>query len=138
MEARNNERMRIAQDLHDTLLQGLLSASFQLSLVQDQLPPKAKAAPASGTCSEPAATTGSGGRNAVRGLRTWNLDSDDLERAIGADPGRPADRVDGAVPRRHRRPAPAAPPGRSHGDLSHCARSHLELPCATRKRLSSR
>jgi signal transduction histidine kinase len=31
------ERTRIAQDLHDTLLQGVLSASMQLYVVADQL-----------------------------------------------------------------------------------------------------
>jgi ligand-binding sensor domain-containing protein/signal transduction histidine kinase len=86
MEARNNERMRIAQDLHDTLLQGLLSASFQLSLVQDQLPPKAKAAPLVEHVANLLRQLVQEGRNAVRGLR-WNLDSDDLERAIGLIPG---------------------------------------------------
>lgn len=87
METRNNERMRIAQDLHDTLLQGLLSASFQLSLVQDQLPPKAKVAPLLEHVANLLRQLVQEGRNAVRGLRIWNFDSDDLERAIGMIPG---------------------------------------------------
>lgn len=87
IEARNNERMRIAGDLHDTLLQGLLSASFQLSVVQDQLAPDAKARPLLDHVSNMLRQLVAEGRNAVRGLRTWNFDSDDLERAIAAVPG---------------------------------------------------
>ena len=37
-EERLAERTRIAQELHDTLLQGVLSASLQLHLVADRLP----------------------------------------------------------------------------------------------------
>lgn len=87
MEARNNERMRIAQDLHDTLLQGLLSASFQLSVVQDQLTPNAKARPLLEHVSNLLRQLVQEGRNAVRGLRTWHFDSEDLENAISAIPG---------------------------------------------------
>ena len=87
MEARNNERMRIAQDLHDTLLQGLLSASYQLSVVQDQLPHDAKALPLLEHVSDLLRQLVSEGRNAVRGLRTWRFDSEDLENAISAIPG---------------------------------------------------
>src|SRR6202041_3378655 len=32
------ERTRIAQELHDTLLQGFVSASMQLDVAEDQLP----------------------------------------------------------------------------------------------------
>src|SRR5262249_55237166 len=37
-EVRMQERTRIAQDLHDTLLQGCLSASMQLHLLADNVP----------------------------------------------------------------------------------------------------
>lgn len=86
MEARNNERMRIAQDLHDTLLQGLLSASFQLSVVQDELAPAAKARPLLEHVSNLLRQLVQEGRNTVRGLRTWGFDSEDLEHAIGTVP----------------------------------------------------
>ena len=43
MEERIEERERIARDLHDTLLQGLLSASLQLSVANNQIPPDAPA-----------------------------------------------------------------------------------------------
>ena len=38
-EERLGERTRIAQELHDTLLQGFLSASMQLHVAVDRLPP---------------------------------------------------------------------------------------------------
>src|SRR5262249_47193816 len=44
-EERLAERTRIAQDLHDTLLQGLLSASMQLHLANDQLVAESPAKP---------------------------------------------------------------------------------------------
>src|SRR5262249_10780339 len=37
-EERLEERTRIAQDLHDTLLQGFLSASMQANVIHDTLP----------------------------------------------------------------------------------------------------
>jgi len=87
MEARSNERMRIARDLHDTLLQGLLSASMQLSVVQDQIAPTAKARPLLEHVSNLLRQLVQEGRTAVRGLRVWHLDSQDLEHAIAAIPG---------------------------------------------------
>jgi signal transduction histidine kinase len=87
IEARNNERMRIAQDLHDTLLQGLLSASFQLSVAHDQLAPGAKARPVVERVSSLLRQLVTEGRNAVRGMRTWNFETEDLENAISAVPG---------------------------------------------------
>src|ERR1700745_4022651 len=41
-EERLSERTRIAQELHDTLLQGFLSASMQLHVADDQLPADSK------------------------------------------------------------------------------------------------
>jgi ligand-binding sensor domain-containing protein/signal transduction histidine kinase len=87
MEARSNERMRIARDLHDTLLQGLLSASLQLSVVEDQVGPASKARPLLEHVSNLLRQLVQEGRIAVRGLRAWHFDSDDLEHAISAIPG---------------------------------------------------
>lgn len=87
MEARSDERMRIAQDLHDTLLQGLLSASLQLTVVQDQMSPAATARPLLEHVSNLLRQLVQEGRTAVRGLRTWQFHSDDLERAVAAIPG---------------------------------------------------
>jgi len=44
-EERLAERTRIAQELHDTLLQGFLSASMQLHVADDCLPADSKAKP---------------------------------------------------------------------------------------------
>ncbi len=87
MEGRNNERMRIAQDLHDTLLQGLLSASFQLSVVQDQLAPENKARRLLEHVSNLLRRLVTESRNTVRGLRSSEFDAEDLENAISAVPG---------------------------------------------------
>ena len=38
MRARLEEHTRIAQDLHDTVLQGIVSAAMQLDVAVDQLP----------------------------------------------------------------------------------------------------
>jgi signal transduction histidine kinase len=45
-EERLAERMRVAQELHDTFLQGVLSASMQLHVAVDQMPADSPAQPA--------------------------------------------------------------------------------------------
>lgn len=69
-EERLAERTRIAQDLHDTLLQGVLSASMQLHVANDQLAEDAKAKPLVGRVLELMGRVIDDGRNAVRGLRS--------------------------------------------------------------------
>ena len=64
------ERTRVAQDLHDTLLQGFLSASMQLHVVADGLPADAPETPRLRRVLQLMATVIEEGRNAVRGLRT--------------------------------------------------------------------
>jgi signal transduction histidine kinase len=93
MEERVAERTRIAQELHDTLLQGLLSASLQLAVANNQLPADAPAKPLVSRVYEMLRQLIQEGRNTVRGLRIRKLESDELERAIsfiprdiGADP----------------------------------------------------
>jgi len=93
MEERVAERTRIAQELHDTLLQGLLSASLQLAVANNQLPADAPAKPLVSRVYEMLRQLIQEGRNTVRGLRIRQLESDELERAIsfiprdiGADP----------------------------------------------------
>jgi signal transduction histidine kinase len=79
-EERLAERTRIAQDLHDTLLQGLLSASMQLDVANDQIAADSPAKPLVGRILELMRQVVDDGRNAVRGLRssssecTQNLD----------------------------------------------------------------
>lgn len=89
-EARLAERTRIAQDLHDTLLQGLLSASMQLHVVNDRLPDDSPAKPLVTRVMELMTQVIDEGRDAVRGLRSTSGNADDLETAfsqIGQQPG---------------------------------------------------
>ena len=68
-EERLSERTRIAQELHDTLLQGFLSVSMQLHVVNDQLP---ESSPTKNQLDHVLKLMGrvvEEGRNAVRGLR---------------------------------------------------------------------
>jgi signal transduction histidine kinase len=69
-EERLDERTRIAQDLHDTLLQGLISASMQLHVVTDQMPADSAAKPKLSRLLELMRRVIEEGRNAVGGLRS--------------------------------------------------------------------
>ena len=81
-EERLSERTRIAQELHDTLLQGLISASMQLDVVADQIPGDAAAKPKLGRVLELMRRVIEEGRNAVRGLRVHQNSSLDLGEAF--------------------------------------------------------
>ena len=81
-EQRLAERTRIAQDLHDTLLQGLLSASMQLHAANEQLPPDSPGKPRVSRVLELMDHVIDEGRNAVRGLRTSTADPLELEQAF--------------------------------------------------------
>jgi len=81
-EERLAERTRIAQDLHDTLLQGLVSASMQLHVANDLLPDDAKAKPMVGRVMQLMGQVIEQGRDAVRGLRSTSGNADDLETAF--------------------------------------------------------
>jgi ligand-binding sensor domain-containing protein/signal transduction histidine kinase len=81
-EERLAERTRIAQELHDTLLQGFLSASMQLHVATDQLPPESPARAALGRVSALMAQVIEEGRNAVRGLRSPTSRAHDLAEAF--------------------------------------------------------
>lgn len=81
-EERLAERTRIAQDLHDTLLQGLVSASMQLHVANDLLPDDAKAKPMVGRVMQLMGQVIEEGRDAVRGLRSTSGNTDDLETAF--------------------------------------------------------
>jgi ligand-binding sensor domain-containing protein len=69
-EERLAERTRIAQALHDTLLQGFLSASMQLDIADDRLPPDSPAKPLITRALSLMRQVIEEGRNAVRGLRS--------------------------------------------------------------------
>jgi signal transduction histidine kinase len=81
-EERLAERTRIAQELHDTLLQGFLSASMQLHVAADQLSDRSEVKPQVNRVLALMSQVIEEGRNAVRGLRSSKTDSLDLEEAF--------------------------------------------------------
>jgi signal transduction histidine kinase len=76
------ERTRIAQELHDTLLQGFLSASMQVHVATDILPADSQAKPTLTRALQLMRQVIDEGRNAVRGLRSSSSGSLDLEQAF--------------------------------------------------------
>ncbi|HTR34334.1 MAG TPA: two-component regulator propeller domain-containing protein [Bryobacteraceae bacterium] len=76
------ERTRIAQELHDTLLQGFLSASMQVHVAADRLPEDSTVKPILTRALELMGQVIEEGRNAVRGLRSSRSASLDLELAF--------------------------------------------------------
>ena len=81
-EERLAERTRIAQELHDTLLQGFVSASMQLHVAADRLPADSPAKASLVRVLDLMGRVIEEGRNAVRGLRSSSTASDDLEQAF--------------------------------------------------------
>ncbi len=81
-EERLAERTRIAQELHDTLLQGFLSASMQVYVATDKLPADSPGRPVLTRALELMRQVIDEGRNAVRGLRATRSASLDLEQAF--------------------------------------------------------
>ncbi|HYL98005.1 MAG TPA: two-component regulator propeller domain-containing protein [Blastocatellia bacterium] len=82
-EERLAERTRIAQEMHDTLLQGLLSASMQLYVAVDRLPQDSPVKPSFAHVIELMRQVIDEGRRAVRGLRsTSDADSLGLAQAL--------------------------------------------------------
>jgi len=76
------ERTRIAQELHDTLLQGVLSASLQLDVAEDQLPEDSPAKPLLKRILQLMHTVTEEGRNTLRGLRATESGNQSLETAF--------------------------------------------------------
>ncbi|MGO9260557.1 MAG: two-component regulator propeller domain-containing protein [Bryobacteraceae bacterium] len=81
-EERLDERTRIAQELHDTLLQGLLATSMQLQVAVGRLPADSAALSQFRRVVAMLQQVVNESRNAVRGLRTRGSAADDLERAL--------------------------------------------------------
>ncbi|MBC8166045.1 MAG: hypothetical protein H7Y20_09245 [Bryobacteraceae bacterium] len=77
-EERLAERTRVAQDLHDTLLQGFLSASMQLHVAADHVPEDSLAKPPLTRVIHLVGQVIEEGRNAVRGLRSSPDATNDL------------------------------------------------------------
>jgi signal transduction histidine kinase len=85
LEERLAERTRVAQELHDTLLQGVLSASMQLHVAVDSLPEDAPTRPAFDRVLQLMRQVADEGRNTVRGLRSTN-GAHDLEQLFSRIP----------------------------------------------------
>ena len=88
-QERLDERTRIAQDLHDTLLQGVLSASMQFHVAVDGIPADAPEKPRLSRALQLLAQVIEEGRNAVRGLRApapQSPGADDLGQALSRIP----------------------------------------------------
>jgi signal transduction histidine kinase len=81
-EERLAERMRIAQELHDTLLQGFLSASMQLHVAVERLPEDSPARQPLNHVQQLMGQVIEEGRNAVQGLRSNASESLQLEQAF--------------------------------------------------------
>lgn len=78
-EERLRERTRIAQELHDTLLQGFISACMKLEVALDRVPDGSPARPALDGVISLMQRVVEEGRNAVRGLRPPGGESEYLE-----------------------------------------------------------
>ena len=78
-EERLAERTRIAQELHDTLLQGFMSASMQLHVADDRLPEDSPAKPLLGRVLHLMGRVIDEGRHTVRGLRSEEITRQNLE-----------------------------------------------------------
>jgi ligand-binding sensor domain-containing protein/signal transduction histidine kinase len=83
---RLTERTRIAQELHDTLLQGFLSASMQVHVAADILPADSQAKPILARAIQLMGQVIDEGRIAVRGLRSSPSITLDLEHAFSIIP----------------------------------------------------
>ncbi len=85
-EERLAERTRIAQDLHDTLLQGIYSASIHFDLANNRLQQDSPARPALQRGLELLRQVSQDGRQALRSLRSSQPASDVLEQALSLLP----------------------------------------------------
>jgi signal transduction histidine kinase len=81
-EERCRERARIARELHDTLLQGLLSASLQLQVAEGWLPSDSPAKPLLSRVRSLMCKGIDEGRAALEGLRSAGGPSTSLEKAL--------------------------------------------------------
>jgi signal transduction histidine kinase len=83
LEARVSERTRIARDLHDTLLQSFHGLLLRFQTVSNQLPP-GDARQKLDSAIDQAAQAITEGRDAVQGLRSSTVVTNDLAVAISA------------------------------------------------------
>jgi ligand-binding sensor domain-containing protein/signal transduction histidine kinase len=85
-EERLAERTRVAQDLHDTLLQGIYSASIHFDLANNRVPENSPAKPAIERGIDLLGQVSQEGRKALRSLRSRQTSSDGLEQALALLP----------------------------------------------------
>ncbi len=81
-EERLGERTRIARELHDTLLQGFLSASMHLDVAADSLPDESPLRAQLARVLEMMRSVTTEGRNAIRGMRHSRSDTLNLGEAL--------------------------------------------------------
>jgi signal transduction histidine kinase len=81
-EERRRERTRIARELHDTLLQGLLSASMQLQVAEGWLPADSPAKPLLSRVRNIMRKGIDEGRAVLQGLRSTDAPATSLEQAL--------------------------------------------------------
>jgi ligand-binding sensor domain-containing protein/signal transduction histidine kinase len=90
MQARFEERLavreKLARNLHDTLLQGIYSASLHFDLANTRLPEDSAAKPALQRGVELLRQVSQEGRSALRSLRAPHAASDSLEQALSLLP----------------------------------------------------
>jgi len=86
IEERVAERTEIARELHDTLLQGFMSASMQLHVAVDQLPADSPATASFARVLQLMGRVIEEGRNTVRGFRAMDSQPQELERAFSRIP----------------------------------------------------
>jgi signal transduction histidine kinase/ligand-binding sensor domain-containing protein len=85
LDERVNERTRIARDLHDTLLQSFQGLMLRFQVAHDELPGRpAEARKTLENALDQAAQAITEGRDAVQGLRSSTVETNDLARAIGS------------------------------------------------------
>jgi ligand-binding sensor domain-containing protein/signal transduction histidine kinase len=81
-EERLEERERIARDLHDTLLQGFVSAAMQLHVANDRLETDSPAKPIVERVVQLMRQVSEEGRNTIRSLRSSKHATPDIEQAL--------------------------------------------------------
>jgi signal transduction histidine kinase len=86
LEERIIERTRIARELHDTLLQGFISASIHLQVAMDKLPEESAAKPLLAKALLITDQVIDEGRNTVRGFRSAAAETRDLDLAFSRVP----------------------------------------------------
>ena len=86
LEERIGERTRVARELHDTLLQGFLSASMQLHVVADYVTADSPAKPLLGRILQIMREGIDESRNTISGLRSSDICELDLEQAFSRIP----------------------------------------------------